>query len=180
MLNNYLINSDSVASHCHPNDLPAWIVTNHDLCGWDDHSNNCSVPPRLFRYVDGARGAQEKKKKKLYKIHHCSYYRRITILCWGFDCGSLHIYFLNIIVLYWIFFEGVWNSEYLWLKRDLYRMDTTELNSCFVFGIACSRSMILFNYLPALNIIGVLLFQHCSHLRRTKTKSQGTPSRGLV
>ena len=107
MLNNHLINSDSVATHCHPNDLPAWIVTNRDLCGWNDCSNNCSVPPRLFCYVDGAGGAQKKrKKKKLYKIHHCSYHRCIQFSAEVFDCGSLHIYFLNIIVLYWI----VWGS----------------------------------------------------------------------
>lgn len=34
-------------------------------------------------------------------------------------------------------------------------MDMIGLNSCFGFGIACSRSMILFNYLPELNIIDV-------------------------
>lgn len=31
VLNNYLINSSSVASHCHPKDFIARVVTNHDL-----------------------------------------------------------------------------------------------------------------------------------------------------
>lgn len=106
MLNNHLINSDSVTSHCHPNDLPAWIVTNHDLCGWNDYSNNCSVPPRLFCYVDRAGGAQEKrKKKKLYKIQHCSYYQCITILCWGFWLWvSSHLlleYYCTVLNIFW-------------------------------------------------------------------------------
>lgn len=31
VLNNYLINSGSLARHCHPNDFIAWVVTNCDL-----------------------------------------------------------------------------------------------------------------------------------------------------
>lgn len=49
MLNNYLINSGSVASHCHPNDFTAWAVRNHDLCSWNDCSHKCSVC--LFFFV---------------------------------------------------------------------------------------------------------------------------------
>lgn len=32
VLNNYLINSGCIASHCHPDDFIARVVTNHDLC----------------------------------------------------------------------------------------------------------------------------------------------------
>lgn len=32
LLNNYLINSGSIASHCHPKDFIARAVTSHDLC----------------------------------------------------------------------------------------------------------------------------------------------------
>lgn len=49
VLNNYLINSGGLASHCHPNDFIARVVTNHDLRG----CNNCLAPLLLFCYVDG-------------------------------------------------------------------------------------------------------------------------------
>jgi hypothetical protein len=32
VLNNYLINSGSIASHCHPKDFIARVVTSRDLC----------------------------------------------------------------------------------------------------------------------------------------------------
>lgn len=104
MLNHHLINSNSVASHCHPNDLPAWIVTNHDLCGWNDYSNNCSVPPCLFVMLTWPEELRRRGRKRSFtRFTIAVITNALQFSAEVFDCGSLHIYFLNIIVLYWIF-----------------------------------------------------------------------------
>lgn len=53
VLNNYLINSDSIASHCYPNDFIARVVTSHDLCLQNDWSHNCWQSFFLFVMLMG-------------------------------------------------------------------------------------------------------------------------------
>lgn len=76
LLNNYLINSGSIASHCHPNDFIAWVVTSHDLCLWNDWSHNCWLSFFLFVMLmepEDFRGKGKKWDFKRIRFPHCWY-----------------------------------------------------------------------------------------------------------
>ena len=65
VLNNYLINSSSVAHHCHRNDFTARVVTNHDL----RRGNNSTVitawrPFFLFVMLMGPEDLKNSNNKK--------------------------------------------------------------------------------------------------------------------
>lgn len=132
MLNNYLINSGSVASHCHPNDFTAWAVRNHDLCSWNDCSHKCSVCLFFFVMLMGLENHTHTQSRTFKRLNsamlqllamYCDSLLRFLIL------APLMGHLSKMSIRMKMFLKLFEHTRYL--KSDLYLTDMIRLNIYF-------------------------------------------------